>query len=351
MEFTKFILLLLSISLILNVVKSFEYDEKELESEDGMRMLYNRWRSHHKVQGRRNLERFNVFKHNVQYVHQSNKMNKPYKLNLNLFADYTVHEHASIYQSKTSHFLALQGPLKSTNQSYTHKDATNLPPRIDWRERNAVTPIEFQGECGSCWAFSAIAAVEGINAIVTGQLTRLSEQQLLDCDTAWNNACDGGLMEPAFKFIKEHGGIATDESYPYKAKRVTCDKSKFGHHSVTLSGSEYLDGTEEALHKSVAHQPVTISVDSSSQDFMLYKEGVFTGACGLNNNHGMTVVGYDETKEGMKYWIVKNSWSEAWGEKGYMRIQRGTPQKEGICGINKCAAIPLKDANTKNIEL
>ncbi|XP_071729361.1 vignain-like [Rutidosis leptorrhynchoides] len=349
MEFNKFILLLLSVFFILGVAESFEYDEKELESEDGMRALYSRWRSHHKVEGRRNIERFNVFRHNAQHVHETNKMNKPYKLNLNMFADYTVHEHASIYQSKTSHYLALQGPFK-TNLNYTHKDATNLPKRIDWRERNAVTPVENQGGCGSCWAFAAITAVEGINAIVTGQLTRLSEQQLMDCDTK-SNACDGGLREPAFRFIKEHGGIATDESYPYTAKKGTCDASKFGHHSVTLSGSEWLDGTEEGIYKSVAHQPVSIGMDASSQDFVLYKQGVFTGPCGVNTNHAMTIVGYDETPEGMKYWIVKNSWSEAWGEKGYIRMQRGTPTKEGLCGINKYGAIPHKDANTKNIEL
>ena len=69
--------------------------------------------------------------------------------------------------------------------------------------------------------------MEGINAIRTGKLISLSEQQLMDCDSGvYNNACEGGLAEPAFIFIKKHGGIASDESYPYTGKKEACDKAK-----------------------------------------------------------------------------------------------------------------------------
>ncbi|PWA41979.1 peptidase C1A, Cysteine peptidase, asparagine active site protein [Artemisia annua] len=226
MKINKFLLLSLSLAFILGVAKSFDYHEKEVESEEGLQGMYDRWRSHHKVE-HKSQERFNVFKTNVQHVHTTNKMNKPYKLKLNIFADLTNQERISKYSdSKIGHNYALKGPRK-TNLRFIYENATDIPPRMDWRCHNAVTPVKNQGQCGSCWAFGAVAAVEGINAIRTGQLVALSEQQLVDCDNKGiSQGCSGGLQCEAFKWIADNGGLLTEEWYPYTMKTEECNRSK-----------------------------------------------------------------------------------------------------------------------------
>lgn len=147
MEINKFLLLSFSLVLILGVVDSFDYHEKELESEEGLQGMYDRWRSHHEVE-EKSPERFNVFKSNVQHVHETNKLNRPYKLKLNVFADMTNQEFVNTYaNSQIDHIDALMGsPM--TNLTFIYQDAKNIPKKIDWRTRNAVTPAKRQGKCG-----------------------------------------------------------------------------------------------------------------------------------------------------------------------------------------------------------
>ncbi|KAM2557864.1 hypothetical protein TB2_014936 [Malus domestica] len=347
---TKFVwvALALSLALVIGVSESFDYHEKDLASEENLWDLYERWRSHHTVS--RSLDekhkRFNVFKENVKHVHNTNKGNKPYKLKLNKFADMTNHEFRSVYAgSKVKHHRMLRGQRADTGFRYANVES--VPPSVDWRRNGAVTPIKDQGQCGSCWAFSTVAAVEGINQIKTKKLVSLSEQELVDCDTEQNQGCNGGLMELAMEFIKQKGGLTTETNYPYRAADSTCNVAKENAPVVSIDGHESVPANDEdALLKAAANQPIAVAIDAGGSDFQFYDEGVFDGKCGTELDHGVAVVGYGTTLDGTEYWIVKNSWGPEWGEKGYIRMQRGVSAKEGICGIAMEASYPVKNSST-----
>lgn len=155
----KLIVFIFVSSLVLGVVQSFDFHEKELETEESFWALYERWRSHYHVADinhHKKHTQFNVFKSNLQHVHNTNKMNKPYKLKLNKFADMTSHEFRSVYAgSKISHHRTLHGE-RIDNKSFMYANDNNIPASIDWRKKNAVTPVKNQGQCGNTFFFNIV---------------------------------------------------------------------------------------------------------------------------------------------------------------------------------------------------
>ncbi|CAO2813948.1 unnamed protein product [Amaranthus hypochondriacus] len=291
-------------------------------------------------------KRFEIFKDNLKLIDQHNSdESQTFKLGLNKFSDLTNDEFRSIYLGKKTKkdSMRLLSKMKVKSDRYAVKEGDQLPESVDWREKGAVASVKDQGACGSCWAFSAIAAVEGINQIVTGDLVALSEQELVDCDTSYNSGCDGGLMDYAFEFIINNGGIDTEADYPYKQKDGTCDQAKKNAKVVTIDGYEDVpENDEKALQKAVAHQPVSVAIEAGGYAFQLYQSGVFTGRCGTDVDHGVTAVGYG-TEDGKDYWLVRNSWGADWGENGYIRMERNVKGlRSGKCGIAIEASYPVK---------
>lgn len=290
-------------------------------------------------------KRFEIFKDNLKFVDEHNSENRTYKVGMNRFADLTNEEYRSRYLgTRTDAKRRFVKSKVGLSRRYVVRGEEELPESVDWRTKGAVAPIKDQGDCGSCWAFSTVAAVEGLNKIKTGELIELSEQELVDCDRAYDAGCNGGLMDYAFQFIIENGGIDSESDYPYLGVDGQCDPTRKNAKVVSIDDYEDVPPFDElALKNAVAHQPVSVAIEASGRALQLYLSGIFTGECGMALDHGVAVVGYGK-ENGVDYWIVRNSWGASWGESGYIRMERNVVATyTGKCGIAMQASYPIKD--------
>lgn len=278
---------------------------------------------------------------NDEYIDRINGENKPYQLGHNQFSG--MDEFDFIRYVLNSE---LQYPSSHISQEF---NTTILPSSVDWRSKNAVTPVKDQGQCGSCWSFSTTGALEGVYSIQTGKLIPFSEQQLVDCDNykhgGKDHGCNGGLMDNAFSWIQKNGGLCSEDSYPYisqTGQTQTCQTTCSVVPKSKIQSWVDVQSTDEGLMTAIAQQPVSIAIEADQRDFQLYKSGVFTGKCGTTLDHGVLVVGYG-TENTQDYYLVKNSWGTTWGDQGYIKLGRGPQYNDGQgqCGILLEASYPL----------
>ena len=270
--------------------------------------------------------RFTVFKKNYERMELfSLSENKSHRVGVTKFMDLTTQEFRRTYLNLN---ITLLQALKAKSEVFEIPSDVVAPAEFDWRAKGAVGAVKDQGQCGSCWAFSAVANLEGLQFIKSGKSVVLSEQQLVDCDKV-DSGCNGGLMENAFNYVKGHGlGLAAE--YPYRARGGSCKKVE-SH--VAVKGFHFA-GTdnEEEIKKFVATTgPVSIALNAGTLQF--YDGGVIDAdenECNPQEiDHGVAIVGYG-TENGQQYWLVRNSWGQNWGENGYFRVALG----KGVCGVN-----------------
>uniref|UniRef100_A0A0E0JHY3 Uncharacterized protein n=1 Tax=Oryza punctata TaxID=4537 RepID=A0A0E0JHY3_ORYPU len=281
--------------------------------------------------------RFAVFRDNVRFI-RSYKPQATYDsaVRINQFADLTNGEFVATYTGAKPPATTHQHPKEAPRPV----DPIWMPCCIDWRFKGAVTGVKDQGACGSSWAFAAVAAMEGLMKIRTGQLTPLSEQELVDCDGD-SDGCGGGHTDTAFQLVADKGGITAESEYRYEGFRGRCrvDDMLFNH-AAHVGGYRAVPPLDERqLATAVARQPVTVYVDASGPAFQFYGSGVFPGPCGSGTaaakpNHAVTLVGYcQDGASGKKYWIAKNSWGKTWGQQGYILLEKDVASPHGTCGL------------------
>uniref|UniRef100_A0ACD5VET0 Uncharacterized protein n=1 Tax=Avena sativa TaxID=4498 RepID=A0ACD5VET0_AVESA len=289
------------------------------------------------------LRRQEVFAANARRVDAANRAgNRTYTLGLNQFSDLTDDEFVDTH---LGYRHQLRPQEKNMSKGAAHLEDVRLqqymPDSVDWRAQGAVTEIKNQGSCGSCWAFAAVAATEGLVKIATGNLISMSEQQVLDC-TGGVSSCNGGDINAALRYVAASGGLQPEAAYAYVGQQGACRRGGATPNSAASVGAPRwarLYGDEGALQGLAASQPVAVAVEVTDPDFRHYRSGVYAGSpsCGQRLNHAVTVVGYGADAGGQEYWVVKNQWGPWWGEGGYMRIARGTGAN---CGIATYAYYP-----------
>jgi C1A family cysteine protease len=253
----------------------------------------------------------------------------------NHISDWTAEERVGLTGMKNVfHQEEFDGPkerktLSAPNQSSV--DWVTVTPAV-------VNPVQDQGQCGSCWAFSATATQESSMAIQFGTLYKFAEQNYVSCSFKQGNlGCNGGMYGRAWNYAK-NSPVEFESDYPYTSgttmKSGSCMyNASLGHGGVVSHATIATDNT--SIMAAIATMPVSVAIEADTAYFQTYTSGVLTCAscCGTTLDHAVVAVGYGTDATAGPYYLVRNSWSATWGDQGYVKI--GQAPAPGICGINQ----------------
>ena len=239
-------------------------------------------------------------------------------------------------------------PTSQGRTRVTRWQAGPIPDSWDSRAIGIVTPPKDQGGCGSCTLFAAVSVMETASLSKDLQMGVMvewlgkydySEQELLDCAQSpddrysTNRGCGGNRMDVVMKYIK-NGGITSEWYYPpYESIQRTCRRSasvKRKAKTITFLQANP-QGNEEQMKETVFRFGSVLTRYYVGDDFFAYHDGIYDGKCKeyVGSSHAVAVVGYGK-ENGKDFWLVKNSWGQDWGEKGFFRMRRNA---NNLCGI------------------
>ena len=266
--------------------------------------------------------RLSVFAQTLKRISEK-RQRIDYNVALNKFSDLTKEEFKTKY-------TGLRFSNAARNE-VTLKTINDPPTSVDWRTKGIVNKVKDQGQCGSCWAFSAVAATEAAWAQAGNPLADFAEQQLVDCSAKQGNqGCNGGWMDQAFDYFKVAATELTSD-YKYLARDQKCkaDPTKYVAHLKSYVDVPTKQPTQ--LQTAAALSVIAVAVDAEA--FQDYDSGIITSECYDDLDHGVAIVGYGVSGK-INFWIVRNSWGPDWGESGYVRVQNTGRNDTGMCGIN-----------------
>jgi hypothetical protein len=254
--------------------------------------------------------RFKIFQSNLRMA-ESMQINDPSATwGVTRFMDLTPVEFKRQYAGLNVTKLKLNRLLMRTptlRQSREEKVGTS------WIGR-AVTGVKDQGQCGSCWTFSATGAMEGCWAIQGHGLVSMSESNILDCMTG-SQGCNGGDPRAAITWAARNGGVMTESSYPYVPRQQSCHQGtpRYG----PTGGAVAIARNEASIRSGLVGAPLSICVDATPLQY--YQGGIISSQCGYRNtDHAILLVSDDSS-----VYTFKNSWGTGWGEAGYFRTVQG----------------------------
>jgi cathepsin F/cysteine peptidase B len=272
--------------------------------------------------------RFECFRKNLNVIDERNARGAETH-GVNMFTDLCADEFRKMYLGYRPH----NDTRKEVPSMFTKEQLAGACASIDWRTKGVVTPVKNQGQCGSCWSFSSTGNMEGQWALSGHGLVSLSEEELVQCSSsAGNMGCNGGIMDDAFTWVIQNGGIDSEANYPYTSGggyTGQCNSGLLGNVVAKFASYNNLPNSEQQMAAWMCTGgPLSIAVDALP--WQTYTGGIMTNCPAGQLDHGVLIVGFDSTFS-TPYWIIKNSWSASWGENGYIRVQMWTNQ----CGLDE----------------